>query len=91
MARSVKIVVALLCIACILAFCIAPYAEIPATALRSLQAMLLFILALAAAATLRPAGRLHRVAAVPFALRTAHADPPCPLLPPFQTGCVLQC
>lgn len=90
MARSVKVVVALLCIACILAFCIAPYAEIPATALRSLQAMLLLILALAAA-TLRPAGRLRRVADVPSPLRTAHADPPCPLLTPIQAGCVLQC
>lgn len=90
MSRSVKVVVALLCIACILAFCIAPYAEIPATALRSLQAMLLLILALAAAALQSP-GRLHRAVPVMFRLRTAHAAPPCPLLLPIQAGCVLQC
>lgn len=90
MARSIKVVAALLCIACILAFCVAPYAEIPATALRSLQAMLLFILALTAA-SLQPAGRFHSAEPVTCCLRTAHTAPPCPMLPPIQIGCVLQC
>lgn len=50
MARFAKIIVALLCIVCVLALCIAPYVDIPVTVLKALQtAVLLMFLLLAAA------------------------------------------
>jgi len=49
MVRSAKILVALLCIAAVLALCIAPYVDIPVTALRSLQIALLLMLSLVTA------------------------------------------
>jgi ABC-type protease/lipase transport system fused ATPase/permease subunit len=47
MVRFAKIVVALLCILCVLALCIAPFVDIPVTVLKSLHVILLMILSLA--------------------------------------------
>jgi hypothetical protein len=90
MVRSAKIVVALLCIVCVLALCVAPYADIPVSALKSLEVVLLLMLSLAAAAL----PRAHLFLRVLFriaSLRTGHTAQPCPLLLPTQTSCVLQC
>lgn len=90
MVRSAKIVVALLCIVCVLALCIAPYADIPASALKSLEAVLLLMLSLATTALLE-AYLFHRVLFRIASPRTGHTAQPCPLLLPIQTSCVLQC
>lgn len=91
MPRSIKVVVALICLVCILAFCIAPCADIPATALRSMQAILLLLLSIAATALMR-SDRLCCAAATRDA---SHPDAPslhlCSL-PLFRHACcVLRC
>jgi len=91
MARSTKIIVALLCLVCVLALCIAPYVDIPVTALRSLQTILLLMLALATALLL--------VDSPPFCLTFCRRILPaagCTALHwsfflPLEANCVLQC
>lgn len=48
MPRAVQIIVALLCIACVLALCSAPFVDIAVTVLKSLRIILLLMLSLVA-------------------------------------------
>jgi hypothetical protein len=50
MARTIKVVVALLCLTCVLALCIAPWVDPPETTLKSLQLIFFLILTFAACA-----------------------------------------
>jgi len=57
MARTVKVVLALLCLICVLALCIAPWVDPPETTLKSLQ-IILFLMATFAACAFCLAGIL---------------------------------
>jgi hypothetical protein len=92
MARYAKIIVALLCLVCVLALCVAPYVDIPVTALKSLQVALLMILSLVAAALLF-------IGSVFFSLPVfrrnilpgSRATSIRHFLPPIETNCVQRC
>jgi len=89
MLRSIKIFVALLCIVCILALCIAPYADIPATVLKALQVVVMLVFA---AITSLVVGGLFSQAlsacAEPLYIRKS---PIRSLLLPLDSSCVQQC
>jgi len=92
MARSAKIGTALLCIVCVLALCIAPYVDIPVTALKSLQIALLLMLSLVGCALLFLNGFLFfligfRRAVGQIRYRTLINSLPLP----FEINCVQQC
>lgn len=91
MARFAKIVVALLCITCVLTLCIAPYVDIPVTVLKSLQITLLLLSLLLVAARLLISSRLFLLAF----FRGRVTESRAPLIPllrlPIQTNCVQQC
>jgi hypothetical protein len=90
MMRFTKIVVALLCIVCVLALCIAPYVDIPVTVLKSLQILLLLMSSMAAGA-LTLASLFHRVSTRYLILRVGYETRIQPLSLPFETNCVQQC
>jgi hypothetical protein len=54
MAQAVKIITALLCMACVVALCIAPWVDPPETTLKSLQVILFLMFAFVACALLVP-------------------------------------
>jgi hypothetical protein len=84
-----KIVVAMLCIVCVLALCIAPYVDLPFTVLKALQDVLLltFALLVCALALLGIFQVLVRCAL----MRSDHRALTRSLLSPFETNCVQQC
>jgi hypothetical protein len=90
MARFTKILVALLCIVCVLALCIAPYVDIPVTVLKSLQIALMMLLLLAGAGSL-VSGWLFLLTF----FRRGKTIGRAPIIPvlilPIQTNCVQQC
>jgi hypothetical protein len=90
MVRSIKIFVAVFCIVCILALCIAPYADIPASVLEALQVVVMLMFALITAVLL-VAGLFNLVmvrSAEPLYIRKA---PKRWLLLPIDSSCVQQC
>jgi len=87
MVRSAKVFVALLCIVCVLALCIAPYIDIPVTALRSLQIALLLMLSLVTAA-LSLADLFHRVLVCKMIVRTDQEPSAHLSLLPAEATCV---
>ena len=91
MVRVAKVVVALLCIVCILSLCIAPFVDIPVTVLKSLQVVLLFMLSLVANALMlvKP---FQRVLAPHSHNGGTYPDSRIQSLRlPRHTNCVLQC
>ena len=91
MARSAKIIVALLCITCVLALCIAPYVDIPVTVLKSLQITLLLMALLLAASFLLVNVFLSHLAWFRYVARTGQTILTRPFLLPIETNCVQQC
>ena len=90
MVRSIKIFVAVFCIVCILALCIAPYADIPASVLEALQVVIMLMFALLTGALL-VAGLFYLIVvrvAEPVYLRKA---PTRSLLLAIDSSCVQQC
>ena len=90
MARSANIIVALLCIVCVLALCVAPYVDIPVTSLKALQAFLLLMFALAGAGLLVDSF-LFSLSLFRRAIRFLSCTMLWSLLLPIQTSCVQQC
>ena len=90
MVRFARLIVALLCIACVLALCVAPYVDIPVTVLESIQIVLLLVFSLAAAED-----SLANLLKVMFVLRANvwpdRATHMRVFLPPLEKNCVLQC
>jgi hypothetical protein len=90
MVRSIKIFVAVFCIVCILALCIAPYADIPASVLEALQVVIMLMFALLTSVLLA-AGLFFLImvrSAEPLYIRKA---PTRSLLLPIDSSCVQQC
>jgi hypothetical protein len=90
MVRSIKIFVAVFCIVCILALCIAPYADIPASVLEALQVVIMLMFALIGCVLL-VAGLFYLVmvrSAEPLHIGKA---PRRWLLLPIDSSCVQQC
>lgn len=91
MARYAKIIVALLCLVCVLALCVAPYVDIPVTVLKSLQnAILLMVLLGTASLLLADILQTHLVLFRHIA-RTSHNGLVRPLRSPIEASCVQQC
>lgn len=93
MKRYAKIVVALLCVVCVLALCIAPYVDIPVTVLESLQTAILLMVLLLAASVLLANILLSHLARFQQVGRTriSHSTLIRLFLLPFETNCVQQC
>lgn len=89
MARYIKIFVAVLCIVCILALCIAPYADIPLTVLKALQVVVMLMFALVGAMLLL-SGAFHQLVLQQVVLRADRKSPTRSLFSPIDTNCVLQ-
>ncbi|HXS94595.1 MAG TPA: hypothetical protein VN736_08310 [Candidatus Limnocylindrales bacterium] len=89
MVRYVKIFVAVCCIVCILALCIAPYADIPVTVLDTLQFVIMLIFALVGAVLLLT-GAFPQLVISRVVLRAEQKSPTRSLLPPIETTCVQQ-
>lgn len=89
MARYIKIVVAVFCIVCILALCIAPYADIPVTVLDALQFVIMLMFAMLGGVLLL-AWIFRRVLGSPVILRAERKAPTRSLLLPIETTCVQQ-
>lgn len=89
MARYIKIFVAVCCIVCILALCIAPYADIPVTVLDALQFVIMLMFAMVGCVLLS-AELFHRVLASQVLLRAHRKVPTRCLLLPIETICVQQ-
>lgn len=87
MARYFKIVVAVFCIVCILALCIAPYADIPVTVLDALQFVIMLMFAMIGGVILL-ATFFHQVVASRVILRAERKAPTRSLLLPIETTCV---
>ncbi|WP_158749700.1 hypothetical protein [Acidobacterium sp. S8] len=90
MARILTIAVALLCVICVLALCIAPSVDIPQTVLKSLQVIALLIFSLVAGTLL-----LADLVRLAFLVRSLEdnrvvASILGPLLP-LEISCVQQC
>lgn len=90
MVRSLKIFVALFCIVCILALCIAPYADIPLSVLKALQVVIMLMFALIGSLLLL-LGPYTQVLADFMALRVDRRAPTRSPLLPLETNCVQQC
>lgn len=88
--RVAKIVVAMVCIVCVLALCIAPYVDIPFTVLKALQDVLLLTFALLVCA-LALLGIFHQLLARCALMRSDYRVLTRSLLSPLETNCVLQC
>ena len=91
MARFAKITVALLCIVCVLALCIAPYVDIPVTVLKSLQIALLLIFLLLAIPLLLVNFFLSRIVLLRHALEDGRAVFTWPCSLSLERNCVQRC
>jgi hypothetical protein len=89
MARAVQIITALLCMACVVALCIAPWVDPPETTLKSLQVILFLMFAFVACALLVP-GLLPREMLLAIWVRPAQRLA-SHLKFLRQTNCVQQC
>lgn len=89
MVRSIKILVALFCIVCILALCIAPYVDIPVTVLDALQVVIMLMFAAITSLFLvaRLFSQVLSGSAEPLYIRKS----PTRSLLPIETNCVQQC
>ena len=89
MVRYVKIFVAVCCIVCILALCIAPYADIPVTVLDALQFVIMLMFATVGGMLLL-AWAFHQLVISQVVLRVEQKSPTRSLLLPIETTCVQQ-
>lgn len=89
-AKIAKIVAALLCIACVLALCIAPYVDIPLTVLKSLQLVLL-LMGLLSSGVLLLATLFHQVSVHYALLRSDLRTPARCLVQPLESNCIQRC
>ena len=89
MARAINILAALLCLICVIAICIAPSVDLPETTVKSLEFVILLMLALIAGTLLHSSIALRTVPGIliPVGCSTA---PPSSLLRPIETNCVLR-
>lgn len=90
MTRAAKIIVALLCMVCVLILCIAPFVDIPVTVLKSLQVVILLMLSLTGCALLL-SGALHSGLVAPRQLVLRVNSGPLIRPLPIETNCVQQC
>jgi len=90
MARAIKVVLALLCITCVLALCIAPWVDPPDTTLKSLQ-IILFLLSSFAACGFWLVGVLSPQSQAQNSPLWQFASPFPDLLLPHEANCVQQC
>lgn len=90
MVRFLRIFVAVLCIVCILALCIAPFADIPLTVMKALQVVVMLVFGLMGGILLLT-GIFHRVQAHEVASRADRKSPMRCLLLPLETNCVQRC
>lgn len=90
MVRFFRIFVAVLCIVCILALCIAPFADIPVTVLKALQVVILLMFGLTSSILLL-AGMFHQTRSQEVTLRADCESPTRHLLLPLETNCVQRC
>lgn len=90
MLRYIKIFVAVFCIVCILALCIAPYADIPATVLEALQVVVMLMFAVITSHLLATGlfPQALSESAEPLYIRRS---PTRSLLLPLDSSCVQQC
>jgi len=91
MARAIKFAVVAVCLLCILAICIAPLVDLPATSLRTYQLALVLMWSLMASAfcLILSASQLFiRICATLFTLPRRKI---LSLTLPIQNSCVLQC
>lgn len=91
MAKAIKFAIVTVCLLCILAICIAPFVDLPATNLRIYQLALVLMWSLMASAicSILSASQLFmHVCAILFTLPRQKI---LPLSLPIQTSCVLQC
>jgi hypothetical protein len=89
MRRATYIAAALFCLVCVIALCIAPYADIPETTLKSLQ-LILWIMFTLFAGVFLPTGTVQLVTARQTLNRADRATPLRSILP-IQTNCIQQC
>lgn len=89
MVRYIKIFVAVFCIVCILALCIAPYADIPVTILDALQFVIMLMFAMVGGVLLL-AFAFHQLLISRVVLRAERKSPTRSLLLPIETTCVQQ-
>lgn len=89
MVRYIKIFVAVCCIVCILALCIAPYADIPVTVLDALQFVIMLMFAMVGSVLLL-AWTFHQLVISQVVLRAEQRSPTRSLLLPIETTCVQQ-
>lgn len=90
MVRFLRIFVAVLCIVCILALCIAPFADIPVTVLKALQVVIMLMFGLMGSILLL-AGIFHQTRSHDVTLRADCKSPTRWLLLPLETNCVQRC
>lgn len=89
MVRFLRIFAAVLCIVCILALCIAPFADIPVTVLKALQVVIMLMFGLMSS-ILVLAGKFHQTRSHEVTLRACMSPTRCLLLP-LETNCVQLC
>ncbi|MGH9585663.1 MAG: hypothetical protein ACRD3F_01835 [Acidobacteriaceae bacterium] len=89
MVRYIKIFLAILCIVCILALCIAPNADIPVSILKALQFVIMLMFALISSMLLL-AGAFHLVIVQMVVSRTGRKCPTRSLFLPIESNCVQQ-
>ncbi|MGB7189251.1 MAG: hypothetical protein WBD10_03890 [Acidobacteriaceae bacterium] len=90
MLRYIKIFVAVFCIVCILALCIAPYADIPVTVLEALQVVIMLMFALITSLLLAT-GLFYQVLGGSAEPLYRRKPPIRSLLLPLDSSCVQQC
>lgn len=89
MARFLKIFVAVLCIVCILALCIAPFVDIPVTVLKVLQVVVMLMFGMSSVLLL--CGVFDPTAAWTSAARAVDPSPTLWSILPLETNCVHRC
>ena len=90
MVRFLRIFVAVLCIVCILALCIAPFADIPLSVLKALQVVIMLMFGLMSGILLLTR-IFHRAPAHDAPSRADCKSPMRCLLLPLETNCVQRC
>lgn len=90
MVRFLRIFVAVLCIVCILALCIAPFADIPLTVMKALQVVIMLMFGLMGSILLI-AGSFCRVQLHESGPRVGRGTPMRCMFLPLEMNCVQRC
>ena len=92
MAKAIKFAVVAVCLFCILAICIAPLVDLPATSLRSYQAAVVLICGLIAAAFFLILSALKPIADIRItSTNPQHRKRECGIGAPLKFSSVLRC